>query len=95
MMTTNRLRIFLDILLLIAFFFLPWWALFLLALPGLSLYPWFGEVLVLGFALDVLFHEPSTGVTPLWMTLLALALLFLSLLAKRGLRLTSYVSSSH
>jgi hypothetical protein len=88
----RRLRLVLDILLFVAFFFLPWWALFLLALSGLALYPWFGEVVVLGFALDVLFHEPSSGVTPLWMTLLALVLLLLSRLAKRGLRVTSYAN---
>ncbi len=90
----NRLRLTLDLLLFVAFFFLPWWALFLLTLPGLVLYQWFGEVLVVGFALDVLFHEPSTGITPLWMTLLALALLFLSRLAKRGLRFTLHENSN-
>lgn len=85
----NRLRLALDILLLLAFFFLPWWGLFILALPGLVLYPWYGEVIVLGFLLDILFHEPATGITPLSMTLSAFLLLFFFRAAKKGLRLES------
>ncbi|HYF10109.1 MAG TPA: hypothetical protein VD967_00700 [Candidatus Paceibacterota bacterium] len=82
----NRLRLAYDLILAVLFFFMPWWALFLLTLPGLALYAWFGEVIVLGLAIDLLFRAPASGVTPLWGTLLALLLLLLSRTAKRGLR---------
>ncbi len=48
-------RVLFDLVLLATLFYLPWWCLFTFVAIGVYLFPFYGEAIVFGFLLDLLY----------------------------------------
>lgn len=59
MITNPVIRILYTVVLVLVVFFVPWWAVLILALVGAMVFPWYLESVFIGLYFDVFFGYPA------------------------------------